>query len=83
MNSATSHRAIQAQREAQIRYDLMEDDSWEDGDPITEAFDEAQRDLALARTLFEQGQFDRAMNMVKESVQAGQHLATLLQDRID
>lgn len=80
MSSFASHVAF---REAQARWDAMDDDMLDDGDPIAEAFDEAQRDLALARTLFEQGQFDRAMNMAKECVQAGQHLATLLQDRID
>lgn len=80
MSSFASHAAL---REAQSRYDLMEDDSWEDGDPINEALDEAQRDLALARTLFEQGQFDRAMNMAKEFEQTSKALVKHLQDRID
>lgn len=74
---------LYARKRAQAVYDAMEDDSWEDGDPITEAFDEAQRDLALARTLFEQGQFDRAMNMAKECEQASKALVKHLQDRIE
>lgn len=74
---------LYARERAQAVYDAMEDDSWEDGDPITEAFDEAQRDLALARTLFEQGRFDRAMNMADEFAGAAQALKKLLLDRID
>lgn len=74
---------LHARERAQAVYDAMEDDSWEDGDPITEAFDEAQRDLALARTLFEQGRFDRAMNMADEFAGAAQALKELLLDRID
>lgn len=80
MNSFASHAAL---REAQIRYDLMEDDSWEDGDPVTAGFDELIADANVASKLAEQKHIERATNRLDEVIATAVHLKTLLQDRID
>lgn len=85
MNSLASHRA---QQSAQALYDAMEDDSWEDGDPLLSAVDELIAEANRIRTFIEKGahdneQFEHALDAAREAAGTCNYIADLAQMRID
>lgn len=74
---------IRAMREAQALYDAMEDDSWEDGDPLMAAADELIAEGNRIRTLVEQGSFERAQSVARECANTANYIADLAQERIE
>lgn len=80
MSSFASHRAMQT---AQALYDAMEDDSWEDGDPLMAAADELIAEGNRIRTLIEKRSFERAQRVARESANTANYIADLAQQRID
>lgn len=79
MNSSAG---IQAMQEAQRLYDLMEDHSWDDGDPMTALLDELAEDLEKVRELAAEGKWERVVNMADELIGTSKHIANEAQLRI-
>lgn len=80
MNSFASHRALQS---AQALYDAMEDDSWEDGDPLASVIDELIADANRCRELVEKGEHEKAFDLFVECQRNAKYGADLVTMRMD
>lgn len=74
---------IRAMQSAQALYDAMEDDSWEDGDPLLCVLDELIADANRCRDLVEKGEHEKAFDLFVECQRNAKYGADLVTMRMD